>query len=184
MESIDRPGSEKVFDVCFVGTMTNPKRKVLIDTLMDLAEGDLKHLHFYVDVHPYPSWVPGDASEAFRNAVNRSKIGIHYFGNSYDSTRIWEILSCNTALLMPKKRVAIPEQPLEEGSYEIVQDDCSDLKEKILGLLEGDRWKDVANRGQACYNSYHTREKCCEYYYTKLLDRLGCTMHQTELDLA
>lgn len=169
MESIFRENSDKIYDVCFVGTITHERRKRFVDKLNELANGELSHLKFYTDASPYPGWVPGDASEAFRNAVNRSKIGIHYFGNSYDATRIWEILSCNTALLMPEPRVKIPEQPLEKGSYEILADDFSDLKEKIEYLLENDNWKTIAKNGQESYNKYHTKEKCCEYYYSKII---------------
>ena len=169
MESINTNTYEKIYDVCFVGTITHPRRQKFVNELNRLANGELKHLKFYIDASPYPQWKPGDASHAFREAVNQSKIGIHYFGNSYDSTRIWEILCCNTALLMPEQRVKIPEQPLYQGSYEILADDFSNLKEKILFLIESDRWKAVAKNGQKNYNMYHTKEKCCEYYYSKLI---------------
>jgi hypothetical protein len=169
MESIYTNTHEKVYDVCFVGTITHPRREAFVNKLTELATGDLKHLKFYIDSSPYPAWKPGDASQEFRRTVNQSKIGIHYFGNSYDSTRIWEILSCNTALLMPEQRVKIPEQPLDKGSYEVLADDFSDLKEKIVSLLTDDHWKAVAENGQKNYQTYHTKEKCCEYYYSKLI---------------
>lgn len=169
MDSIYINTHEKVYDVCFVGSPRGQQRERFVDKLTELARGDLKHLKFYINASPYPAWKPGDASQEFRRAVNRSKIGIHYFGCSYDSTRIWEILSCNTALLMPEQRVKIPEQPLDRGSYEVLADDLSDLKEKILFLLADDHWKAVAENGQKNYQTYHTKEKCCEYYYSKLI---------------
>ena len=136
--------SEKVYDVCFVGTMTSQRRMAFAQKLKELSEG-------------------------FASAANKSKIGLHYFGNSYDATRIWEVLSCDTALLMPALRCVIPEQPLALDAYEQMADDFSDLEEKILGLLENNRWKEVAKRGLEEYNAYHTREKCCEYYYATVM---------------
>jgi hypothetical protein len=168
MNSIYSP-SPKEYDVCFVGTITSPRRRAFVDKLVELSTTTLQHLKWYIDAKDYPGWVPGHASEGFTSAVNKSKIGIHYFGNSYDATRIWEVLSCDTALLMPKLRGAIPEQPLVEDAYEILKDDFSDLEEKILSLLEDDRWKAVARRGQEEYEKYHTLEKCCQYYYSKVM---------------
>jgi len=168
MNSIAVP-SEKVYDVCFVGTMTSQRRMAFAQKLKKLSEGSLRHLRWYIDVKDYPGWVPGYASEGFASAANKSKIGLHYFGNSYDATRIWEVLSCDTALLMPALRCVIPEQPLALDAYEQMADDFSDLEEKILGLLENDRWKEVAKRGLEEYNAYHTREKCCEYYYATVM---------------
>ena len=161
--------SEKVYDVCFVGTMTSQRRINFVTKLKELSEGSLRHLRWYIDARDYPGWVPGYASEGFSSAVNKSKIGLHYFGGSYDATRIWEVLSCDTALLMPAQRIRIPEQPLVDDAYEQLADDFSDLEDKILGLLENDRWKEVAARGRAEYAKYHTKEKCCEYYYDKVI---------------
>jgi hypothetical protein len=169
MESIYKENSEKIYDVCFIGTPTHPRRAEFVKKLESLANGELSYLKFYINASPYPGWVPGDASKEFRDVVNKSKIGIHYFGNSYDSTRIWETLSCNTALLMPENKVKIPEQPLEKGCYEILADDFSDLKERIEFLLMNDNWKNIASKGQENYNKYHTQEKCCEYYYSKII---------------
>ena len=169
MNSIYDPHVEKVYDVCFVGTMTSARRARFVDKLKELSTGELSHLKWYIDVSDYPAWIPGIESEGFRSAVNKSKIGLHYFGNSYDSTRIWETLSCNTALLMPKYKIQIDSQPLDNSAYEIMEDDFSDLKEKIEFLLLNDRWKTVAENGRIAYNKYHTKQKCCEYYYAKVM---------------
>lgn len=168
MNSI-RTNAPKEYDVCFIGTITSQRRLDFVNKLVELSKTTLSHLKWYIDAKDYPGWVPGYASEGFSSAVNKSKIGLHYFGNSYDATRIWEVLSCDTALMMPKQRCVIPEQPLAEDAYEIMNDDFSDLEEKILGLLENDRWKQVAARGQEEYAKYHTLEKCCEYYYGKVM---------------
>ena len=169
MNSIYDAIVEKIYDVCFVGTITHPRRLKFIEKLKELSTGELSHLKWYIDASDYPAWIPGIESEGFRNAVNKSKIGLHYFGNSYDSTRIWEILSCDTALLMPKYKLQIDKQPLNNNAYAIMEDDFSDLKEKIEYLLLNDNWKTIAENGQNEYNKYHTKEKCCEYYYDKVM---------------
>lgn len=168
MNSIASP-MEKEYDVCFVGTITSPRRLAFVQKLIDLSTTSLKHLRWYIDAKDYPGWIPGYASEGFQSAVNKSKIGLHYFGNSYDATRIWEVLSCNTALAMPKLRNVIPEQPLADDAYALIHDDVSNLEDVIVSLLENDTWKTVAARGQEEYAKYHTLDKCCEYYYSKVM---------------
>jgi hypothetical protein len=169
MNSVFEPNIQKEYDVCFVGTITHPRRLEFVNKLKELSNGELSHLRWYIDTSDYPGWVPGTPSEGLKNAINKSKIALHYFGNSYDSTRIWEILSCDTALLMPKYRVIIPELPLDPSAYETISDDFSNLQEKIEYLLKDDNWKNTARLGQTHYNEVHTREKCCEYYYAKVM---------------
>lgn len=158
--------AEKKYDVAFVCGITNHKRTALIEKLKELNQGRLSHLKMFFDTHGCQ--VTGNASEMFRDVYNSTKIGIHYFGNSLDSTRIWEILSCQTALLMPKFQNKITEahyMPFDHSSYEILADDFSDIEQKILGLLENDRWKEVAERGQKEFLANQNHDTCCEYYY-------------------
>lgn len=109
-------------------------------------------------------------TENFRTITNQSKIGLHYFGNSYDSIRIWEILSCKTALLMPKMRShSVNQNHMFLDSYCQFNDDYSDLSDKIQYLIENDNYKIYAENGFNSYNNNHNIDKCCEYYYNSVM---------------
>jgi hypothetical protein len=157
---------EKKYDVVFICGITNHKRTVLIEKLKALQQRKWPHLKMLFDTAGAP--VTGNATDGFREAYNCAKIGIHYFGNSLDSTRIWEILSCQTALLMPRLRTRITEEPFmpfDHSSYESMADNFSDIEQKIESLLENDRWKEVAERGQREFTLHQSHDKCREYYY-------------------
>ena len=165
----DRP-----YDVCFVANMTNPRRIAFVKRLQELMTGSMKHLNWYVNVEPHAntpfSWYDknlfGQKTHNFEEVINMSKIGLHYFGNSYDSHRIWQLASAGTAILMPKMRsksVSSIGMPFDE--YEIISDDFSNLEEKILELLENDKWKDVGQAAQRAWEERHYPEKCFEYYH-------------------
>ena len=159
---------EKEYDLCFVGAMTHPRRQRFLEHFNKLREGPLKHLKCFLDFNGYPGWVPGYASNIFKDAANKSKIGLHYYGNSYDATRIWEILSCNTALLMPPIKSPVRDMPLDKEAYVCFKEDYSDLEEKILYLLKDDKWKEIASKGQQEFEN-HKLERCCEYYYQTVI---------------
>lgn len=159
---------EKKYDISFIGNVTNQRRIPFVDYIINLSQNELSHLKWYIDVKGATNQ-PGYATENFKSVVNQSKIGLHYFGNSYDSIRIWEILSCKTALLMPKmKTLSVSDIAMPLNEYVIFKDDFSDLKEKILFLLENDKWKEISEIGHKAYNN-HNIEKCCEYYYNQVM---------------
>jgi hypothetical protein len=170
MNSIyDENINEKPYDVSFIGNMTNPRRRPFVDHILKLSQTTLSHLNWYIDVDG-ANYKPGFATENFRKITNQSKIGIHYFGNSYDSIRIWEILSCKTALLMPKMRShSVDKYHMELKNYQYFNDDYSDLEEKINFLLDGDRYKDLSLKGHEEYKLNHNIDKCCEYYYNSVM---------------
>lgn len=159
---------QKIYDVSFIGNMTNRRRLPFVEYIIKLSQNELSHLNWYIDVKGSNN-KPGYATENFKSVINQSKIGLHYFGNSYDSIRIWEILSCKTALLMPKmKNLSISDKGMPLTEYVTFNDDFSDIKEKIISLLEGEKWKEIAKTGHNAYNR-HNVEKCCEYYYNQVM---------------
>lgn len=167
IESIyDNEKYERDIDVSLMATMTNPRRAPFVRHVASLAKGSLSDLKWFLDVSPINTRTP----EKYREVCNRSKIGLHYFGNSYDSIRIWELASCKAAIIMPKMRnlsVSKEETPFED--YTIIKDDFSDLEEKIRFLLEDNRYSIQADK---CYNDYennHTPEKYFQKYYEKVL---------------
>jgi hypothetical protein len=171
MKSIfdEKLNEEKIYDVSFVANMTNQRRWKFVDYIIELSKNELSHLNWYIDVKG-ADYTPGHATENFKSVTNKSKIGLHYFGNSYDSTRIWEILSCKTALLMPKMRnLSVSDDFMPLKNYTVFNDDMSDLKDKILELLDSDNYIKKAEEGFNEYNSYHNVEKSCEYYYNQIM---------------
>ena len=95
IESIyDNEKYERDIDVSLMATMTNARRAPFVRHVVDLAKGPLSNLKWYLEVTPRDVRTP----TKYREVCNRSKIGLHYFGNSYDSIRIWELASlqgCN-----------------------------------------------------------------------------------------
>lgn len=152
----------KIYDVSFIGTLTNSRRIPFVNKIQELSKkrNDLK---WFIDVSQRDTRTP----IKFKDIANQSKIALHYYGNSYDSLRIWELASCKTAILMPKmKSLSVTENYMPFNSYEIFQDNFSDLEEKIIYLLENDRYLELANKSQTDYNLNHNPQKCYEYYHS------------------
>ena len=162
----------KKYDISFIGNMTNNRRKPFVEYILDLSKNKLKHLNWYIDFlgTKDPSASPGIASKQFKEITNQSKIGLHFFGNSYDSIRIWEIMSCKTALLMPKMRnVSVDKNNMYLKNYTIFNDDYSNLEEKIYFLLENNNYKNISEKQQTHYINNHTILHCCENYYNNVI---------------
>lgn len=155
----------KIIDVSFIGTLTNPRRIPFINKVFDLAKGDLSYLNWYLDVKPVDTRTP----ELFRNVINSSKITLHYYGNSYDSLRIWEVVSCETALLMPHMRsLSVTDIGMPFNKYHKFKDDMSDLKSNIEYLLDNDNWLNLAKESKKDYDLNHNPDKCFDYYLKQL----------------
>jgi hypothetical protein len=159
---IHRPelSREKTIDVCFIGTPSNPRRESFVRRLQELSQGSLKHLNWGL--------MYGRGKNPALNiaAINQSKIGLNFPGNSYDSWRIWELASAGVATIMPElplKSVTAKHQPYDE--YTRIELDGSDLEEKIVWMLENDRWEQHGARNRESYLKYHTPEKCFEHYH-------------------
>jgi hypothetical protein len=160
----DEKLQNKEIDVSFMGCPTNYRRIPFINKIMELSKNSLSHLNWYIEFNH------GRNPEKFKEITNKSKITLHYFGNSYDSLRIWEVISANSALIMPKFRNwSVNDNHMPFNEYLKINDDFSDLEEKILYLLDNNRYKSLANDGFNAYNNYHNPDKCFEYYYNKVI---------------
>lgn len=151
----------KEYDVSFIGTMTNDRRRPFINKILELSKTSLKHLKWYIDIAPRDTRTP----EKFKEIINKSKIALHYYGNSYDSLRIWEIASTKTAILMPKmKSLSVTKEYMPFEDYETFKEDFSDLEDKLLYLLDKDNYKILGEKSFNSYNLHHNPQKCFEYY--------------------
>jgi hypothetical protein len=167
--SIEDTSLEKDIDVFFVGHITNQRRMPFVQKILEVKE-KLSHLNWYVNItghHPWFEQTFGPRCPNFKEMANRSKVGLHYFGNSYDAMRIWELASCKTALIMPKLRQRVFESDYMGSfdNYFIMKDDASDLEERIIESFEGDKYREVS---QKCYDDYtekHSEQKVFDYYY-------------------
>lgn len=151
---------EKIYDVCFLANRTNPRREPFINYVEYLMNNDLKFLNWKVNI----TW--REQTNNYDEFINNSKIGLHYYGNSYDSWRIWELASTKTAIIMPKLKLkSCDENNMHFDKYCAIKDDFSDLKEKILHLLANDRYKNLAEEAYIDYNLNHTPEKVFQNYF-------------------
>jgi len=163
----DKSEQTKNIDVCFLGNMTHLRRIPFARHIIDLANGKLSHLKWAIKITPLGS--THDPS-IFKNVINRSKIGLHYFGNSYDAHRIWQLTSTKTAIIMPWMRnLSVDKDHMHFTEYCQIRDDFSDLEEKIVYLLEQNRYKNLAESAFSAYTERHNPEKCFEYYYSKIM---------------
>jgi hypothetical protein len=164
------PGTKKTTDIMFYACITNQRRLPFINKVQQLKQ-KYPELVWDTMFTPNGHWTP----EKYKIAINKAKVGLHYFGNSSDSWRIWELASSNTAIIMPKlKLLSIQgEQPFTE--YAVIKDDFSDIEEKILETLKDNKYTTLANEARISYDKYHSREKCFQYYincYKKHIDFL------------
>lgn len=108
--------------------------------------------------------------ELFREVANRSKIGLNYFGNSYETKRTWELASAGCSIVMPKMKTKIvnDESLMPFKDYTIIKDDFSDLEEKLVYLLSNDNYKTNAQKSKLDYKLNHSPEKCVDYYFDKV----------------
>lgn len=163
----DESLQNKDIDVSFLGNITNPRRIPFANHVIELSRGRLSHLNWHIKVTPMGVQnVPGE----FKSVINRSKIGLHYFGNSYDAHRIWQLSSAKAAIIMPWMRnKSVDDEHMPFNEYCTIRDDFADLEEKILYLLENDRYKVLANKSFDAYNTRHNPEKCFDYYYNTVM---------------
>jgi hypothetical protein len=165
IQSMYKPISQKPIDICFIANMTNTRRQPFVEKVIELAQGELSKLQWYVKVTEV-----GTYSEEYQEVLNASKIGLHYFGNSYDSWRIWELASTENAIIMPKMRVkSVAEDWMPFNEYVTIKDDFSDLKEKIEWTLAENRWIKLGQRAFDSYMKGHTPEKCFQKYHDTII---------------
>ena len=155
--------TSKDIDVSFIGNISNPRRLPFIEKIVSLAKGSMSDLRWYISVSPQPAG--GQQSMEYVEAINRTKIGLNYFGNSYDSWRIWELASVKAAIIMPQLRnKSMRDGAMPFKEYCVIRDDFQDVEEKIRHMLDQNRYEGLAQRSFDDYNANHTPEKCFEYY--------------------
>lgn len=158
---------EKTIDVVFYGTPTHPARSAFIEKIVDLASNDLKHLNWDI---AYIKHEAVDDPMTYPKAINSSKIGLNFPGNSFDSWRNWELASTRVAILQPKlKCLSTSKEYMPFDSYVTFEKDFSDIKDKIIWLLENNRWEKFANAAFDDYNKNHTPEKVFEFYHDQVM---------------
>ena len=156
---------EQTNDVMFYGCMTNDIRRPFTEKILELSTGSLKHLKWDIKVTGNGERTP----EEYKKAISQCKIGLHYFGNSRDSIRIWETAGTKAAIIMPKLRMkSTSEGYMPFTEYEPIHDDFADLEEKILYVLGNDRWKDLGERSFEAFETRHSPEHCFKYYHEKV----------------
>lgn len=159
--------TEKPIDICFLGNMTNPRRAPFVNKVSELANNKFKYLKWHLDIGNKSGQTV--TTKEYVEIINKSKIGLHYFGNSYDSWRIWELASSKTAIIMPKmKNISVSKYGIPFEDYCVIRDDFQDLEEKIILMIENDNYKKFAKKAFDNYNENHFPEKCFEYYFDKI----------------
>jgi hypothetical protein len=164
----DESLQEKEFDLCFIGTPSNPRRQKFIDKLVELSNTTLSHLRWFIRYGSYKD------PQEFRYIVNKTKIGLNFPGNSYDSWRNWEYSSAKVCIIQPKLKVlSVDESHMPFNEYVTINDDLSNLEETILEYLENDKYRIIANDAFNSYNTNHTPEKCFEKYCDIVIKATG-----------
>ena len=152
----------KDIDICFIANLTNQRRIPFINHIKKLVETSLSHLKWYCKITPVNTYSP-----EYDEIINRSKIGLHHFGNSYDSWRIWELASAKTAIIMPELRMnSTKSNHMPFTDYVRMKNNFEDLEDKIIDTLKDNKYKIIAEKAYIDYNLNHTPEKCFEKYFS------------------
>jgi hypothetical protein len=155
----------KEIDLSFIGRMTSGRRKPFVEHIKQLSVNELKNMNWHIDVDDHVG-VADKITKKYTEVINSSKIGLNYFGNSYDSKRTWELASTKCAIIMPKLKLkSTSKDGILFDSYIEIRDDFQDLKEKILYTMENKRYIDYGEAAYESYTKFHTPEKCFEKYY-------------------
>lgn len=166
IESIYREEyQDKEFDICFIGAPTNPRRELFISKVLELANGSLSHLKWFVKYN-----ADRNKEETIKH-INKSKIALNYPGNSFDAHRIWEASSARCCIIQPQLPIlSVSDNHMPFGDYIRINMDCSDLEEKILYALQKDNYKLYAENSFKDYNENHNPKKCFEKYHDIVLN--------------
>jgi len=108
---------------------------------------------------------PGMPYENYIDSLQRSKISINVYGGGTDCIRFWEILACNTCMISPPQKI-IYNNPIPEDCYATLV--VGSLNNTIQGLLENDRWKNIATKGHKAFIANHTIEKRAAFIKAKI----------------
>ena len=170
MESKNDNVTNKDIDVFFMGCMTNPRRIGPVKKMVELSENQLKHLKWELMITEINQRTP----EIYRERINRCKIGLHCYGNSYDSHRIWELASCGVCTIMPESPlISIDKNNNFYDKYVVCKEDFSDLQEKIEMVLKNDKWMEIGSLAQKDYEENHSPEQCYKKYKNNIIEVLG-----------
>jgi hypothetical protein len=149
----------KEYDVCFLGAPTNARREFFVRKIKELSSTSLNHLNWFI------KYDNNRQHDQFIEILNKSKIALNYFGNSYDAHRIWEAASAKCCIIQPQLPLkSVQKEHMFFDDYIKIKVDCSDLKEKILWALTDDEYKIWAERAFNSYNNDHNPKKCFEKY--------------------
>jgi hypothetical protein len=156
--------AHKQYDVCFLGCPNNPRRNIFINTIEQLSKNQLSHLKWFIKYEPTRDWYE------FQKIVNKSKIGLNYPGNSYDSLRIWELASAGSCIIQP----LMPNQSVKEAGQEFdayvpIDYTCCDLQEKIVYYLDNNRWKEQGLKAFEQFINNHSQIQCFKRYHNIVL---------------
>jgi hypothetical protein len=165
ISSLYNENTEKENDIFFYGTMTNNRRFPVVKKLWELKEGALSHLKWDMVVTAADQRTP----EEYKKAINNCKVGIHCFGNSYDSWRIWELASCGVCTIMPESPLlSISPEHNHYDEYIRCQDSFDDIEEVIEEALSDNNWRKMGEKALAAYDESHSPQKCFELYLENL----------------
>lgn len=159
--------NNKIYDVCFLGNMTHERRLLFANKINDLSNNSLSHLKWKLDIKQHgqdsgKNFSGWNRTEDFNSILNQSKVCLNYYGNAYDSTRTWEILSAAGCMVAPPF-IHMSYEDMNFDNYIEFKEDCSDLEEKILYALENNRYSDYGKKSREEYLNKHTIEKRVAY---------------------
>jgi hypothetical protein len=112
----------------------------------------LEHLERLLD----RSFPPFHEPEAYARKLNRSQIGLDFFGLGFDTIRYYELPAHGCMLLAERKPIRIPHN-FVEGESAVFFDDIPELEEKLLYYLQRpEEARRIAHAGHAHMKAHHT----------------------------
>jgi hypothetical protein len=111
---------------------------------------------------------PGNlAPTDYIKTILRSKVIVSVPGSSYDIFRYWEVPFYGRCMMSLKLPITIPNNFID-GESAVFFRGTSDFETRLIGILRGDQYEEIAKNGNVHFNRYHTDVKRAEHVLSVL----------------
>jgi hypothetical protein len=149
----------KTREVAFWGSQPTASRKAAINLLKNVRDFERnRNLQFRGD--------------DYMRELAATKIGLSFWGAGDDTLRYWEISCAGSLLLAQRPRSPVPDNFIHQQEAVFLQDDLSDLVEKVNYFCDHDEEREkIAQAGHNKFLKYHTTIARARYFLDSLSGR-------------
>ena len=148
-----KKAEHKIFDISFIGSITNPSRKSFVEKLQLFVKKN--GLKAFISTSGKIGW------NEYSKIINASKISLSLPGSGYDTFRYWEIPYYESALASPQLPIQINNN-FEDMHSAILFKNFKEFEEKTLTTLKTGSWDEISKNGKRHFLKYHTTKNRAE----------------------